>query len=56
MDGEFMIKHVLIDREKRKRNLLQWACQTGNKNWSMKQTLRSKLYTTDIRDIIKIKI
>jgi hypothetical protein len=41
---------------KQKRNLLQLACRTGNKNWSMKQTLRSKLYTTDIRDIVKIKI
>jgi DNA polymerase V len=35
--------------------LLQLACQIGGEKWGMKQALKSKLYTTDIRDVIRIK-
>jgi len=38
------------------KNLLQLACQTGPKRWTMKQTLRSGRYTTDIRDVISVKV
>lgn len=37
------------------KGVLQLACQTGPKRWSMKQTLRSGRFTTDIKDVIKIK-
>jgi DNA polymerase V len=37
------------------RNMLKLACQVGDKRWSMKQMLRSGRYTTDIREVIRIK-
>jgi hypothetical protein len=38
------------------RNLLKLDCQTGSQKWKMKQRLRSGHYTTDIREVIRIKI
>jgi DNA polymerase V len=37
------------------RNLLQLACQVGPKKWGMKQGLRSGRFTTDVRDVIRVK-
>ena len=37
------------------RNVLQLACQTGPKHWSMKQALKSRRFTTDIKEVIRIK-
>ena len=34
---------------------LALACQIGGKKWGMKQGLRSGSYTTDIRDVIRVK-
>ena len=36
-------------------NLLQLACQTGQRKWSMKQTHLSGRFTTNIQEVIEIK-
>jgi len=36
-------------------HLLQLACETGSKKWGMKQLRRSGRYTTDLREVIRIK-
>ena len=38
------------------RHSLQLACQLGGKKWGMKQALRSGHYTTDIKEVIRVKI